>query len=237
MTADRRTGGPADRMRRAGLVVAAVAGLLSAGPPVRLSAQQDASAIVDRAVAAFQEVTTLRADFTQTVRDEMIGTNSTSRGEFMQQRPNRFSMRWRQPAGDVILSDGRWLWVYLPSTTPNQVVKSQVSNLPGQSPDVVAEFLSRPQERFTISYARAEPVSRRDADVVSFVPKQPGGPYRRVLLWIDRQDNLPHQVEITEASGAIRRVTLDRLRINGALPSSAFVFRPPAGARIVDASR
>jgi outer membrane lipoprotein-sorting protein len=55
-------------------------------------------------------------------------------------------------------------------------------------------------------------------------------------MWIDRQDNLPHQVEITEASGAVRRVTLDRVRINSALPASAFAFRPPAGARIVDAS-
>ena len=207
---------------------------LTALPPYRLSAQ-DADTILNRAMAAFQDVATLRADFVQTVRDEMIGTNSTSRGEFLQQRPNRFAMRWRDPAGDVILSDGSWLWVYLPSSAPNQVVKAAITS-GSRSPDVVAEFLERPRERFVISYLRTDPVGNRPADILSFVPRQSGGPYRRVLLWIDRQDNLPHQVEITEASGAVRRVTFDRVRINAALPASAFAFRPPAGARVVDAS-
>jgi len=84
---------------------------------------------------------------------------------------------------------------------------------------------------------RSDAVGGRPADVLSFAPKQAGGPYRRVLLWIDRQDNLPHQVEISEASGTVRRVTLERMRVNTALPGSAFTFRPPAGARVVDASR
>ena len=233
MKTDRRTDGQADRMSWATVCIGLF--LLSVCPSVRLSAQ-NADSILNRAVAAFQEVTTLRADFVQTVRDEMIGINATSRGEFLQQRPNRFAMRWREPAGDVILSDGTWLWVYLPSTAPNQVVKSSISSQPGRTPDVVAEFLERPRERFTVTYLRAEAVRNRPADVLSFVPRQSNGPYRRVHMWIDRQDNLPHQVEITEASGAVRRVTLDRVRVNSALPASAFAFRPPTGARVVDAS-
>jgi len=211
--------------------------LLSVGPSVRQSVCQDANPILDRAIAAFQAVTTLRADFTQEIRDEMIGTNSTSRGEFLQERPNRFSMRWRQPAGDLLLSDGVFLWVYLPSSAPGQVVKAAVTRQPGQSPDVVADFLDRPRERFTVTFVRAESVGTRPADVLAFVPRQQGGPYRRVLIWVDRQDDLPHQVEMTEASGTVRRITFTKLRINVTLPSNAFVFRRPAGARLVDASR
>jgi outer membrane lipoprotein carrier protein len=197
---------------------------------------QDANPILDGAVAAFQRVSTLRADFTQSVRDEMIGTNATSRGEFLQQRPNKFAMRWRQPAGDVILADGSYLWVYLPSTAPNQVVKSAVSGAPGQTPDVVAEFLERPRERFTVTYVKNENVGTRPADALAFVPRRGGGPYRRVVLWIDRGDSLPHQVEIIEASGTVRRITFDRLRLNDPIPAASFTFRPPANARIVDAS-
>lgn len=217
------------------LTVAAVLCAASAAP---LRAQGgNADTVLDQAIAAFQDVATLRADFTQTVRDELIGTNATSRGEFLQQRPNRFAMRWRRPAGDVILSDGQYLWVYLPSSAPNQVVKSAIDGRPGQTPDVVAEFLDRPRDRFTITWERADDVGGRPADVLSFTPKRSGGAYRRVLLWIDRRDHLPHRVEITEASGAIRRITFERLRVNPSLPASAFTFRPPAGARIVDTSR
>ncbi len=215
----------------------AVAGLLTALPPYRLTAQsQDADAILDRAVAAFQKVATLRADFTQTVVDPMIGTNESSRGEYLAQRPNKFAMRWRHPAGDLILADGQTLWIYLPSTTPNQVIRSNFTRT-GQSVDVIGEFLDRPREHFTIAYVKADSVNRRPADVLAFTPKAANTPYSRVLVWIDRRDNLPRQVEITEASGGTRRVTLDRLQVNGAVPASTFVFTPPAGARVVDASQ
>ncbi len=203
----------------------------------RLEAQStDANPILDGAIVAFAHVTTLRADFTQTVRDEMIGTNATSRGEWLQQRPNKLSMRWREPAGDVILADGSNLWVYLPSTAPNQVVKSAVNGSPGQTPDIVADFLERPRDRFTISYVKAENVGTRPADALAFVPKHPGGAYRRVVIWIDRTDSLPRQFEITEASGTVRRISFDRLQVNRPIPAASFTFRPPANARIIDAS-
>ncbi len=208
--------------------------LLSAGPTVRLSAQNP-DAVLDRAVAAFEKVTTLRAEFTQVVADRMIGTDDTSRGDLFHQRPNKFAMKWRHPAGDLILSDGQTLWIYLPSTAPQQVIRSDARG--GQSLDVVAEFLDRPRERFTITYVKADTVGRRATDVLAFTPKAQNTAYRRVLVWIDRQDDLPRQFEITEASGTTRRIGLDRLQVNRRLPASAFVFRPPAGARVVNATQ
>jgi outer membrane lipoprotein carrier protein len=213
-----------------------VLGLLLCAAPLGLSAQTDANPVLDGAISAFQRVTTMRADFTQVVRDEMIGTNATSRGEWLQQRPNKLAMRWRQPAGDMILADGRNLWVYLPSTAPNQVVKSAVSGSPGQTPDIVADFLERPRERFNVTYVRSEAVGTRAADALAFVPKVAGGAYRRVVIWIDRGDSLPRQFEITEASGTVRRITFDRLQVNRPIPAASFTFRPPAGARVIDAS-
>lgn len=197
---------------------------------------QNADPVLNGAIAAFARVTTIRADFTQSVRDEMIGTNATSRGEWLQQRPNKLAMRWRQPAGDVILADGSYLWVYLPSSAPNQVVKSAVTGAPGQTPDIVADFLERPRERFTISYVRAENVGTRPADALAFVPKQAGGAYRRVVIWIDRGDSLPRQFEITEASGTVRRISFDHLQVNRPIPAASFTFRAPPNARVIDAS-
>ena len=68
-----------------------------------------------------------------------------------EQRPGRFAMRWRHPAGDLILSDGQALWVYLPSTAPRQVVRTNLSGKPGESADFVAEFLDHPRQRFTVT--------------------------------------------------------------------------------------
>lgn len=236
MTTDARTHGRtgARRTCRAGLAVAAGAlGLAAAAAP---APAQDAGAVLDRAIAAYAQVSSMRADFVQEVNDPMVGGDAPSRGEFLQQRPGRFAMRWSQPKGDVILSDGQYLWVYLPSSTPNQVVRTRLSGRPGESGDVVAEFLERPRERFNVAYVRADRAGGRDADVLALTPVQRNGAYTRVLVWVDRQDALVRKLEIGEASGAVRRITFDRLRVNVRIPASAFTFRPPSGARVVDAS-
>jgi chaperone LolA len=197
---------------------------------------QDAGAILDRAVAAYARVNSLRADFVQEVTDPMIGGSEPSRGEFLQQRPGRFAMRWSRPKGDLIVADGQYLWVFLPSSTPNQVVRTRLTGRGGESADVVAEFLERPRERFSVAYVRADRAGGRDADVLALAPLDRNAAYSRVLVWVDRQDALVRRIEIGEASGAVRRIAFDRLRTNLSIPASAFTFRPPAGIRVVDAS-
>ncbi|OGT99470.1 MAG: hypothetical protein A2085_11145 [Gemmatimonadetes bacterium GWC2_71_10] len=209
-------------------------------PPSPTFAQTpNATQILDRAVQAYASVQTLRADFTQLVRDPMLDDTQTTRGEFLQQRPNKFAMRWTQPRGDLIVADGQNLWVYLPSSAPNQVVRSALAasgSTEGIGADIVAEFLDRPQARFTVTFERAEAVEGRAADVLAMAPRDRNAPYRRVRIWVDRQDALVRRVEITDATGAVRRITFDRLRTNAAIPASAFSFQPPRGARVVDAS-
>ena len=186
-------------------------------------------------MAAYGQVTTLRADFTQTVHDPMIGSDDTSRGEYLQQRP-KFAIRWRRPSGDMIVSDGQTVWVYTPSSQPGQVIRQDVTGRQGESGDFLAQFLDRPKERFTVTYERAERVGSRPADVLALAAKDRNAPYRTVRIWVDRQDNLVRRIEITGPAGDTRRIVLDRLRVNQPIAAASFVFRPPAGARVVDAT-
>jgi chaperone LolA len=219
--------------RAAGIAALAIALALATAAPARA---QHANAILDGSVAAYAKVTSLRADFVQEVSDPMIGGSEPSRGEFLQQKPGRFAMRWSQPRGDLIVADGEYLWVYLPSSTPDQVVKTRLSGRPGESGDIIAEFLEHPHERFAAAYVRADHADGRDADVLALTPLDRNAAYSRVLVWVDRADSLVRKIEIGEASGAVRRITFDRMRLNGRIPASAFTFRPPAGIRVVDAS-
>jgi outer membrane lipoprotein carrier protein len=216
---------------------AAAIAALCAAPASVLAQNASASAILAGAVAAFGRATTLRADFTQYLRDPMVGSSDTSSGEFLRQSPGKFAFRWRHPAGDVILADGQVLWAYLPSSAPGQAVRSTLTGRPGESADVLAEFLDDPGQRFLVSYVRPDSVGARPADELSLVPRQQGTlPYRRVLIWVDRADSLVRRVEINEGSGAVRRILLERIRVNIPIPASSFTFRPPTGVRVVDAS-
>lgn len=222
-------------MRRARFLPAVLAAAsLAVAAPARA---QSPGAILDGAVAALGRAKTLRADFTQFLRDPMVGSSDTSSGEFLRQQPAKFAFRWRHPAGDLILADGQVLWAYLPSSAPKQAVRTTLTGRPGESADIMAEFLDEPRQRFLVTYVKADSVGPRAADVLSLVPRQQGTlPYRRVLIWVDRADSLVRRVEINEGSGALRRITLDRLRANVAIPASSFVFRPPEGVRVIDAS-
>ena len=72
-------------MRLAALPCLAV---LAAAP---LAAQApDAGAVLDGAVVALGRATTLRADFTQYLRDPMVGTSDTSSGELLREAPGKF---------------------------------------------------------------------------------------------------------------------------------------------------
>lgn len=222
--------------RRPAATLALAAALGAASIPSRSLTAQNADSVLARAVTALDAVRTLRANFVQRVRDQMLGTDETSSGELLMQRPGRFVMRWRHPAGDLIVEDGGVLWVYLPSTAPHQVVRTTLSGKPGESADFVEEFLDHPEQRFAVSYLRADSVGGRAADVLTLVPRTGNVPYQRVRLWVDRTDGLPRRFEITEAAGSVRRVTLDHLRVNVPIPAARFVFRPPAGARVIDAT-
>ena len=86
-------------------------------------AAQDAVSALARAQRAYDGMTTLRAGFTQTLINPMLGTPETSHGELFLQPPGRFSMRFTDPAGDRIVADGTWLWIYTPSSVPDQVIR------------------------------------------------------------------------------------------------------------------
>src|SRR5690606_21475227 len=107
-----------------------------------LGAQSPADRAIVAAVRAYAQVRTARATFEQTIRNPLIGRTLTSRGEFEQARPDRFAFRFSDPEGDVIIADGRYVWAYLPSSEPGQVIRSPLTSDAAGSLDLIGEFFS-----------------------------------------------------------------------------------------------
>src|SRR5882672_11339944 len=103
-----------------GAKVVGVTILLAAYPSHRLTAQNPWP-ILDGANAAYQKVGAFSADFVQVVMNPLVGEPDTTWGKLYQKPPNLFAMRFTRPNGDRIVADGRHLWLYTPSTTPDQV--------------------------------------------------------------------------------------------------------------------
>jgi outer membrane lipoprotein carrier protein len=192
--------------------------------------------ILDRASATYQTITSLSAEFTQIITNPMIGAPDTTHGRLYQLRPSRFAMRFTAPKGDRIVADGRFLWLYTPSTTPGQVIRSRIPEYGSTGPNLIGQFVEKPRERYTAQYVRADsrPDAGGPADVIRLVPKGHDQPYSEAVIWVGREDGLVRRVDIAESSGQQRTVILRNIRVNAGVPGRELSFSPPAGVRVVD---
>ena len=190
--------------------------------------------VLDRASATYQSTSTLSADFVQIVENPLVGAPDTTRGKLYQMRPSRFAMRFAVPKGDRIVADGRYLWLYTPSTTPGQVIRAKIPTVGTTGPNLIGQFVEHPHERYRASYRRADSLPEGMVDVVALVPTRDDQPYSAAVIWVGRTDGLVRRLEITEASGQLRTVTLSRLKVNAGVPGREFTFSPPSGVQVVD---
>jgi outer membrane lipoprotein carrier protein len=214
-------------MRR---LVALALALFAVGP----AQAQDAESIVGRSSRVYRSLSSLAADFVQVIDNPMIDS-AESRGTLVQAGPAKLSMRFNDPPGEAVVIDGEHVWVYTPSTVPDQVLRMKApSGGPVYGYNLLAWFLDKPTERYEAKYLREDNVGHRAVDVVELTPAVPDLPFERAVIWLDRQDGLPRRLEITEKSGALRTLALSNLRVNNRIPDSTFEFKVPSGARVVD---
>src|SRR5690349_21316215 len=197
--------------------------------------QQGVDAIIDKAVATYNNTKTSKGTFEQAITNPLTGSTVKAVGEFQQQRePARFSFRFVQPKGDMIIGDGKWLWVYLPSSTPGQVIKVPMTDGGAGSIDLASRFFDSPKTRFSITDAGTATVAGRAAHALMLKPKSSTEPFTQAKVWIDTTDGTLRQFETVEPSGITRLVTITAVTPNAPVDAKLFSFTPPKGARIVD---
>jgi len=162
----------------------------------------------------------------------LIKQKMSGRGRLYQQRPDRIALRFSQPAGDMIIGDGDYFYVYYRDVDPTQATRTSARSLDGNSVDLQAQFLGDPVERFNHRLLGAEPIGGRPARILLLEPRSQGQ-FRSLKVWIDDRDSLARRFEITEHNGSVRRFDLDNLRINDAIPDATFRFTAPAGVRVI----
>ena len=191
--------------------------------------------LLDRAVAAWAKVKTARATFEQTITNSLTGRTLSATGEYQQQRPGKLSVRFSEPANERIVADGKQLWLYLPSTTPGQVIRTSMKNGGTGTVDLTAQFLTAPRSRYAVTAIGTQTVSGRATHGFTLLPKaKEDAPFKAATVWIDDTDATIRQFEVTESSGLQRTVRLTSFKTNVPVDASAFTFTVPEGVRIVD---
>lgn len=188
--------------------------------------------VLKRAAAAYRRTKSMRAEFVQRRENPLLNSTTVSRGTLYQRDPDRFALKFTEPAGDLIVGDGRYFWLYYPSVDRRQVIRAPAGSGAGVV-DLQSQFIGDPLTRFTHVYHGTQRLNDRSAHVLTLTPRRDAG-YKTLKVWIDGADYLARRFQITEPSGTVVEFQLTNLIANPSLGDDIFRFTPPAGATIIE---
>lgn len=193
---------------------------------------QDAIVVLQSAETAYHASKTIRAEFTQIIDNPMLGPPESSTGILFMAPPDKFAMRFDDPEGDRIVSDGTWLWLFTPSTVPDQVIRQPVPESGPATPNLFAQFVDRPLERYNAEYIGPAVIQDREVERVRLVPKVTGLPFRQAVLYVS-DDGLLRMLDLVEDTGQRRSFLFETVKVNVPIPEAELRFDPPRGVRVI----
>lgn len=212
------------------LLAASVAAVIAVQPSAGL-AHQDPEAIAARADRVLASLAALQADFVQRVENPILEKTEIGHGTLYYRAPGQYRIEYRYPAGDVVVDDGAWTWIYLPSSQPGQVIRQPADGSGGANP---LTYLRDLRSLYAVDLAGAETISGEVSDHLSLAPRSEQAPFTEVDVWVGRESGLVRQVRTLTPDGVEKSYTFTSLLRGAVIPESRFRFSPPRGVEIYD---
>lgn len=175
-------------------------------------------------------LTTLRASFTQTVKDARDKVVDRTTGTLIVSRPGRF--RWEvknesggSAAGQLLVADGKNVWFF--DRDLEQVTVKPMDAALSSTPAMLLSSSTDVRENFSLT-----PAGTRDGlEWVLVEPKQPEADFRRALFGF-RKGNLERMI-IDDRLGQTATIEFGSVTRNGRVAPDEVSFTPPPGADVI----
>ena len=174
-----------------------------------------------------------KADFTQSVTSPpkagQEARTKVSSGSFEFQRPGKFKFNYTKPFEQLIVADGKTLWLY--DADLNQVTERAQAQALGSTPAAIlttATSLKALQADFGLG-------NQPDSEGLEWVlasPKQKGGQLKTVRIGFTPEGQLA-ALDIVDSFGQRSVMQFKNLQAQASLPASTFHFTAPKGADVL----
>lgn len=170
---------------------------------------------------------TAQVDFQQVV----IGPNGekvqSSQGQLQLQTPGKFRWQYLKPTPQLIIADGKKIWIYDPDL--QQVTVKTQDALDQENP---LSALTRPELMDRLYIVSGLP-AKQGLSWLQLVPKNKQGlPFDKV--WLGFNANGLASMRIFDALGQVSDFSFGVWKKNAAIPASRFQFVLPKGVDIVE---
>ena len=179
----------------------------------------------ERINAYLDGVSSLSANFTQTLYDEDLNRLEDAQGKLYLQRPGRFRWDYSAPYIQAIVSNGSTLWLY--DSELAQVTVKSLDTAVQNTPSLLLSTQQPLEDHFDISEA-----APKDGKVwVDLRPKSPEAAFANIRLRFTR-DELD-TMELVDSFGQLTHVEFSEVSKNPALADDLFEFSPPPGVDVL----
>lgn len=209
------------------LYIAAAALLLAAPQPAHAADPAADRAAGQRVDRYLEGLTTLRAEFTQQLVDKDGEVRDESSGTMALAKPGRFRWDYRQPAEQLLVSDGRSVWLY--DADLEQVTVRPV----GESLSTTPAMLLAGKGGAAETFEARDGGRGGDLEWVVLTPRRAESDFASVQLGF-RGSEL-ERLDLQDRLGQTTRISFARIERNPRLAPSLFSFEPPPGVDVVGA--
>ena len=180
---------------------------------------------VERFQAYLRSTQTASADFEQQVFDREKKLVQRSKGSFTLQRPGRFRWSYAQPYAQLIVGDGKRVWIY--DEDLNQVTVRAMAKALGSTPAALLAGAADVERAFELSDA-----GQRDGlEWVEAKPREREAGFERIRLGLGTAG--VQAMELTDHFGQTTLLRFSNIARNPPVDPAAFRFAPPKGADVL----
>ena len=176
----------------------------------------------------FTDFVTLQARFEQTLIDEKGKTLEQSRGTVYLWRPGRFRWEYEHPYQQSIVADGKKVWIYDKELA--QVTVKRLDAALGNTPTLLLNNRADIDRGFTV----AEVGTAGGVTWLELRPKDKEPQYTSTRLGFEA--SALRLMELRDNFGQTTRIRFSNEQRNSKFSQSLFVFTPPPGVDVLDAS-
>ena len=173
-----------------------------------------------------QGLKTLEGGFTQTVYDQKGRVKESSSGKVSMSAPNLFRWQYVKPYQQLIVADGKTVWIYEPDL--QQVSKRPQGVEEQSSPLAALVDRSKLDSQFNVAESR----QGSGLEWLTLTPKsKAGASFDNARLGFGQRGLA--KIVITDGLGQRTEMNFGTWKRNGRVPASSFRFSPPKGVDVI----
>ena len=212
------------------LAVVVVALFVALGPAPAWG--QSLDEVVAGVEATYSKIQDLRAEFAQTAHNRSLGQDIKAEGTVYLKKGGKMRWEYRTPAPQLIVSDGKWLWVHTPEL--NQVNRGEAPKALAGPAGSFLQGLGRIRNEFSVRFLNpANKLDTAGRPVLDLTPKAPTPLLTRLVLAVDPKDSIVRQAVLYDQFQNTVTMQFNRVTANPGLPDTLITFTPPPGTAVV----